>query len=143
MNVPREVVLDLLPLYASGEASPASRRLVEELLAAEPALAERVRALAAEGVPEARGAGPRPELELHSLRRTRGMLALLRWLFGLGIAFTSLGLAMQMRIENGRITEFHFVVRDLPFPLALFLVLGLACLTAYFVLRRKLGASAG
>jgi hypothetical protein len=30
MNIAREVILDLLPAYLSGEASPATRTLVEE-----------------------------------------------------------------------------------------------------------------
>ena len=39
MTVDPEVIRDLLPLYLAGEASPATRRLVEEHLAADPELA--------------------------------------------------------------------------------------------------------
>ena len=39
MNVTREVITDLLPLYLSGEASPETRALVEEFLRDDPALA--------------------------------------------------------------------------------------------------------
>ena len=137
MSVPREVILDLLPLYAAGEASPASRALVEEYLRGDPELAARARALAApeRGVPE----GPLvPELELRSIRRTRRMIAAQRWLLGFGIGFTALALAMEMRIEHGRIVEFHFLLRDLPVPLGLFFVAGLGLLAGYVVLTRRL-----
>lgn len=43
MTVSRDVVLDLLPLYLSGEASADSRALVDACLAADPALARLVR----------------------------------------------------------------------------------------------------
>ena len=33
MNVTREVILDLLPVYVSGEASPATKALIEAILA--------------------------------------------------------------------------------------------------------------
>ncbi len=43
MNVTREVILDLLPVYLSGEASPATRALVEEFLQQDAQLAQRIR----------------------------------------------------------------------------------------------------
>ena len=39
MNVTREIILDLLPVYLSGEASPATRSLVEEYMKRDPELA--------------------------------------------------------------------------------------------------------
>ena len=43
MNVAREVILDLLPVYLSDEASPATRALVEEYMKQDSELAERIR----------------------------------------------------------------------------------------------------
>ena len=43
MNVTREVIVDLLPVYLSGEASPATRTLVEEYMKQDAELAQRVR----------------------------------------------------------------------------------------------------
>ncbi len=45
MNVEREVIVDLLPLYAAGELSPQSRRLVEEHLAHDASLRRLAEAL--------------------------------------------------------------------------------------------------
>ena len=46
MKLDPEVIRDLLPLYLAGEASPATRRLVDEHLAADPELARLARAAA-------------------------------------------------------------------------------------------------
>ena len=43
MNVTKEVIIDLLPVYLAGEASLATRVLVEEFLAQDPELAQEVR----------------------------------------------------------------------------------------------------
>ena len=40
MNVAREVIVDLLPVYLSGEASPATRSLVEEYMKQDAELAQ-------------------------------------------------------------------------------------------------------
>jgi anti-sigma factor RsiW len=47
MNVTRNVVVDLLPLYLSGEASEDTRALLEEYLRQDPAFAAEVREQAA------------------------------------------------------------------------------------------------
>lgn len=44
MNVTREVISDLWPLYESGEASLATRALVNEFLAGDPAFGRELRA---------------------------------------------------------------------------------------------------
>ena len=43
MNVTLEIILDLLPAYLSGEASPATRSLVEDYMKQDPELARRIR----------------------------------------------------------------------------------------------------
>jgi anti-sigma factor RsiW len=52
MKLDPEVIQDLLPLYLAGEASPATRRLVDEHLAADPELARLARAAADPEVPD-------------------------------------------------------------------------------------------
>jgi anti-sigma factor RsiW len=53
MNVTREVILDLLPAYLSGEASPATRTLVEEHIKQDAELAQRLRLLMADNLAKA------------------------------------------------------------------------------------------
>src|ERR1700685_4386211 len=95
MNVTREVILDLLPLYLSGEASPATRGLVEEYVKQDPELAQRIRLQWADNLAKVVPTGLPPDLELRSLRRTRSLLGLQRWLFGFGIFFLALSLSNQ------------------------------------------------
>jgi anti-sigma factor RsiW len=139
MSVTREVILDLLPLYLAGEASPASRALVEEYLRQDPELAERIRILGTEGFAPSAPADLPPDLELKSLRRTRRLLGVQRWLFGLGIAFVVLPMSMRFDLEGWRVTRFRFLVSDYPQLLGPMLALGIACWIAYGWLKYRLG----
>ncbi len=141
MNVTREVILDLIPLVIAGEASPATSALVEEYLKQDPELAERARLMRAEGLAPIAPADVPPDLELKSLRRTRRLLALQRWLFGLGIAFTATSFSMRMDFQHGRITDFRFFLGEYPLAYGIMLGVGLVLLIAYFALRRRLRAS--
>ena len=87
MNVTREVILDLLPVYLSGEASPAKRTLVEEHMKQDTELAERIRLQWAENLAKGTPSALPPDLELRSLRRTR---RLLRWQGGCSVLEYSL-----------------------------------------------------
>jgi hypothetical protein len=140
MNVAREVILDLLPVYLAGEASPATRELVEAYLKEDPELARRVRQHGAEGLERGAPSELRPELELRSLRRTWRVLGWLRWLFALAITFTAIGLTSEISFENGRVREFHLLVRDYPAPFGACLLVGTGCWIAYVALRRRLRA---
>lgn len=138
MNVTREVILDLLPVYVAGEASPATRALVEEYLKQDAELAQRLRLQWAENFAAAVPSTLPPELELRSLRRTRGLLAWQRWLFGFGIFFTAMALSNQFSFGDGQVTSFHFLLRDYPAQIGACLALGLLCWAGYFLIRRRL-----
>jgi hypothetical protein len=138
MEATHDVIVDLLPVYFSGDASAATRALVDDFLARDPVFAERVRREWHE--PLAGGASTtaaRPDVEVRSLQRTRRLLTALRWLFGLGLAFSLLPLSMEMSFSNGRVTEFHFLIRDQPWLLGPMLTAGVACWIAYFALKRQ------
>ena len=142
MNVTREVILDLLPVYLSGEASPATRSLVEEYVKQDAELGQRLRLLVADNFAKAAPSELPPDLELRSLRRTRGLLSWQRWLFGLGITFSALSLSNEFSFEGGHFKEFHFLLRDYPSQFGSCLALGVVCWIAYFTIRRRLRTSA-
>jgi hypothetical protein len=103
----REVVKDLLPLYAAGEASEDTRALVEEWLARDPDLA----ALAA----ELRGGGaPPPGAPAGAGRRelaaARALLRRRTWLLALAIVFTALPLSFVFDERGLR----FLMLRDAP-----------------------------
>ena len=138
MNVTREVILDLLPLYLAGEASPATRLLVEDYLNQDPDLARRIRLQWEEGLNRAAPSNLPPELELKSLRRTRRLMALQTWAFGLGLGFAAIGLSAELSTSGGHIREFHFLMRDNPVVFGGFLVASLVCWSMYLWLRHRL-----
>ena len=138
MNVTREVILDLLPIYLAGEASPATKALVAEYLEQDPELAERIRLQSVDSFYNVLPSALPPELELQSLRRTRRLLALQRWLFGFGIGFLALSLTSESSFEGAHLKEFHFLIRDYPWEFGSCLVLGIICWIAYFSIRRHL-----
>ena len=142
MNVTQEVILDLLPLYLAGEASPATRALVEEYLQRDPELAQRIRLNWAENFSKALPTVLPPDLELRSLRRTRRLLSGQRWLFGFGITFTSLALSLRFAWRDGHFEEVRLLAFDYPRELGVLLGLALACWTGYFLLRRRLRTGA-
>jgi anti-sigma factor RsiW len=74
MTVTRDVVKDLLPVYLANEASADTRRVVDEYLAGDPALAAQVAAV--RGAPFALPAtsAPAPSAEKRALEATRRRL---------------------------------------------------------------------
>lgn len=143
MSVSRDVILDLLPVYLAGEASPATRQLVEEYLQQDPELAESISAQATKGLGRvARStATPPPDVELRSLQRVRAMIAWQRRLFGFGIGFTAIALTTKITFRNGGVADVRFLIRDFPAQFAPFAVLAICCWIAYFVLRHRLGTA--
>jgi hypothetical protein len=141
MNVTREVILDLLPLYLADEASPATRALIEEYLKGDPELALRVREERTDMRSGAAAAGPPPELELRALRRTRRLLGAQRWLFAVGISCVLLAFSTEISFHGGRPVEAHLLLRDFPIGLGLLFAFGVANLVAYHMIKRKLRAT--
>jgi hypothetical protein len=139
LDLPREVILDLLPTYASGEASATTRAIVEEHLARDPDLARHLED--AKALPKLAPSLP-PELELRSLKRTRGLLRLRQWLFAGAITFTAFSLTSKVEFGARRITKFRLLIFDYPLEFGVCLALAVACWIAFVALRRRLGARA-
>lgn len=138
MKVTREVILDLLPLYLAGEASPSTRELVEEYLKQDAELAERIRLQMAEGLKRAAPSGLPPDLEFRSLKRTRRLLTIQKWLFGFALGFAAFGLSIEFSTRNGHFQEFHFLVRDYPALFGGALACSLISWMLYFFVRYRM-----
>jgi len=139
-DLPREVLLDLLPVYASGEASAATRALVEAHLAQDADLARRLHETRA--LPNVAPSLP-PELELRALRRTRGELALQRWLFALAITFTAIAFTTRVAFHDHRITTFRFLIFDYPREFGICLALAIGFWIAYHAMRGRWRGTGG
>jgi anti-sigma factor RsiW len=94
MTLHPDVLRDLLPVYLAGEASPATRALIEEHLARDPELASLVREAAAENLSGLADLPVtptgEPTFEKAALDETRRALRLRSLLLGLAIAATLL-----------------------------------------------------
>lgn len=133
----RPVVLDLLPLYLAGEVSDETRILIDAYLATDAELLAYVRANTSDQDPDRPSPVSVDALELRTVGRTRAVLARQRWLFGLAIGFTAIGLSVSVSIVNGRPAHAHLVLLDFPLPLGVCLVLAVLCWVAYSRLRRR------
>jgi hypothetical protein len=138
MNVTREVILDLIPVYLAGEASPATCALIDEYLRQDPELAQRVHTLAADSLATITRPPLSSDVELRSLHRARALIGWQKWLFGLGITFTALSLSNEFSFEEGHLREFHFLIRDYPAQFGAFAALAVICWISYYTVRRHL-----
>jgi hypothetical protein len=111
MTVTRAVILDLLPLYLAGEASPETMQLVEAYLASDPVLAGDV-ARQREAFGTAIVAPPAPDEDLAALRRTRTHIAARQWAFGLAWFFTALSMSVEWNHDRAGLGQFRLLVID-------------------------------
>jgi len=142
MKVTRDVVVDLLPVYLSGEASPDTRSLVEEYLKQDEDLARSIRRQWTESLAKAAPSALPPELELRTLSRTRRLLGRQKWLFGLAIAFTAFAFTLDIRFADGGVKDVRLLLFDYPGRFGPLLVLGAACWLGYWLIRRRLRTTA-
>ncbi len=110
MNVTRQIVKDLLPLYVSGEASPESGAAVEEFLREDPELARLVDALRAEELAPPRPASVPPGAGRAALERTKGLLRRRTWFLALALFFSGLPLSFFADDDGLR----FLLLRDAP-----------------------------
>lgn len=118
MNITRDVVNDLLPLYFSGEASAETRRLVEEFFRQDPEF-ERMARSSAIPLDALRGAplvAPEAEREKRDLESVRCELSRRKWWFGMALFFTVAPLSFIF--DNGRFV--WLMVRDNPWDAAVY-----------------------
>jgi anti-sigma factor RsiW len=142
MNVTREVILDLLPVYLSGEASVDTRALIEEFLKQDPELAKKIRSEWMEKMSAAAPSPLPPELELRAFRKTKRLLGWQKWLLGFAIFFTSIAGSLQFTFSGGQITKFKFFLQNYPAEWAICLSLATVFWLGYFLMRRRLRTTA-
>ena len=137
MNVTRDIVKDLLPLYAAGEASADTARLVESFLRQDPELAGLAEELRA-GIDRSGPAPPLPAgAERAALDRTRSLLSRRTWLLASALFFT--GLPLSFVFDGGGLS--FLLIRDAPFLGSASLAAAAALWAGYAVTARRLRVS--
>ena len=102
MKLEREVIIDLLPAYFSGEASAATRRLVEEFFRENPDFEKSARS-AADPLESLRVAPPKPDPEKEKLALEQARLVTETRSSFFWLAVISTLMLFLFRIQNGKI----------------------------------------
>lgn len=132
MNVTRDVINDLLPLYEAGEGSADTRALVEEYLKAHP---ETSTGAAASDALLKRAAVARPEAERReALERARVLISRRQWFFGLALGCTLMPLSIAG--SEGGVT--WFMLRDETGMASMFIAAAIGFWISYFRVRSQL-----
>lgn len=129
--VDREVIRDLLPLYRSGLASPATRALVEAHLASDPELAGQLDT-PGHGADDAQAAQ-----EFRAFARSRMLLRWQRRLFGLAVGLTVLSLTTAMHIDEHGISNVRLLAVEEPLAFAPIIIAAVAAWIGYAVFKRR------
>ena len=133
MNITREIVKDLLPLYAAGEASEETRAAVEEWLRADPELARVVRELRDEfALPPATGMTQTSGQAV--LAQTKALLRRRSWLLAVALLFTAMPLSFAWDSSGLR----FFMLRDAPLMSAMSLAMAVGLWIAFGMVTRRL-----
>ena len=138
MNVTRDVMNDLLPVYFSGEASADTQRLVEEYFRENPDFERAARGSAKplESLRAAVAVAPEAEREKRDLECLHREMRRNKVFFGLALLFTLTPLAFFF--SKGR---FVWLVREAPWEAATFWSLATVLWLAYFARLRRRTAS--
>lgn len=131
MNLNKNVIQDLLPLYAANECSADTRTLVEEYFRQHPGEAAEFQRIIHTALPQAT-ATVAALVETQALRETRKRLRRRQWLMALAIFFS---LAPFSFVFTDNIS--WWMLRDAPKAAAVYGTLGVALWIIYGVQRRR------
>ena len=109
-TVTRDVVSDLWPLYASGEASTDTRALVEAFLAGDPAFAATLRASSETTITASAGPALPPDHELMALDLTRRRLWGPGWLLRFALIFSCFSFARIVSDTSFDVSPKRFII---------------------------------
>jgi hypothetical protein len=131
MNVTKEVITDLFPLYVANECSNDSRALVEQYLKDNPHQAQELTRVMNTPLPAASAQLAGSE-EVRSLREARRRVRRQSWLMGLAIFFSLV--PFSFLFTGGKI---YWVFRESPGTAAVYALIGIGCWSLYCVLRSR------
>lgn len=100
MNISRNVILDLLPLYLAGEASEDTRELVEQFLAGDPALTKLVEQSKQNQLEDEIPVPLNKEHEMKTFEKTKQLLFQQKLFLALAVAATLLLAAFRFDSEG-------------------------------------------
>lgn len=134
MNITHDVITDLLPLYLAGEASPDTRKLLEEYLRDHPAFAAEIRTHAEKSTALlAATLSPSFDQEKATLQRVRRFNRRRSYVLAFAITCTLMPFAVGFNHRH----PVWLMMRDAPHQAALFALVAAGCWIAYAVMGRR------
>ena len=131
MNVTKDIINDLIPLYAANECSADTRALVEEYLQRNPRQAEELRRIMNTPIPGA--VPPAKDLdEVHAFREARRLVRRRSWLMAFAIFFSLTPLSFVF--ANG---QTWWLLRDATGSALVYAAIGVVFWIIYAVDRRR------
>jgi hypothetical protein len=131
MNVTKDIINDLIPLYAANECSADTRALVDEYLQRNPQQAEELRRVMGTSVPQ--GVPSAKSLdEVRSFREARRRLRRRSWLMAFAIFFSLAPFSFVW--TSGRV---WWLLRDAPASAVVYAALGVVFWVIYAVDRSR------
>ena len=131
MNVTKEIINDLIPLYAANECSADTRALVDEYLQRNPQQAEELRRVMATSVPQAVPDAKSLD-EVRSFREARRRLRRRTWLMAFAIFFSLAPFSFVW--TSGRV---WWLLRDATASAVVYAALGVVFWVVYGVQRSR------
>ncbi len=125
-----DVALDLMPLYRAGSVRPGTRQAIRQYLAAHPEFDAIAMIASADDAPGA-------ALERKSLHRTKRLLGLQRWMFGLAIACVALSLSTQVEWQGERVVHAQLLLFTHPLTVIFFIPAAMGFAAGYLYLGRR------
>lgn len=135
MQVTRDVITDLLPLYLAGEASADTTALVDDFLAQDADFARLVAAQANFTLPQLEDSSTNQEDEMKALQTTQALLRRRGIFMALGIFFSALTMAFGSFGDDGGV---RWLWADAPFVALVMAAVGLVGWAGYAVTQRRL-----
>ena len=131
MNVTKEVITDLFPLYVANECSKDSRVLVEQYLRNNPGQAEELKRIMNTQVPG--GATPLAgSEEVRTLREVRRRVRRQSWLMGLAIFFSLVPFSFLATSER-----VYWLFRESPASALVYGAIGIGLWGVYYGMRSR------
>lgn len=137
MNITRDVITDLLPLYLAGEASADSNVLIKKFLEIDPDFAQII--LSSDGESESEQVLLKQKIQLESdfeltaLSKTKRLINLRSWLMGLAIFFTASLFGIR-NVGNG----IEWIWSGFLIGFAICLAVSLCSWIFYFIVQQRL-----
>jgi anti-sigma factor RsiW len=110
ISVTRDVITDLWPVYASGEASPDTRALVEDFFAGDPELARTLGEAGDDALASCAIPALPPDHQLKTLDRVRRRLRGPTWLMQLAITFSAIAFGRIVSDTSWDVSPRNFII---------------------------------